>query len=175
MRRTALILLAIASPLMAQQQQSAPAANASVSAVKANWQSIHNYILRSAEQAPDSIYAFKPAPTVRSLAQLFAHVAGAEKMFCAMITGDAPQAEDEFEKGELTKARMVAALKASGAFCEKAYAISDADAQKMIDVFGRQQTRMYALTMNATHDGEHYGNIITYLRINGLVPPSSQR
>ncbi len=175
MRRSILILLAAASPLVAQQQQSAPSASASVSAVRANWQSVHNYVLRSAEQAPESLYAFKPVATVRSLGQLFAHIAGAEGMFCSMALGEPMKGEEEFEKAAGNKAAMVAALKASGTYCERAYAMTDAASQAMIDVFGQQNSKLYALTMNATHDGEHYGNIVTYLRIKGMVPPSSQR
>jgi len=178
MRRSILVLLAAAAtaaPLAAQQQQSSTSANAAVGAVRANWQSIHNFVLRSAEQAPESLFTFKPAPTVRSLGQLFAHIAGAENMFCSMALAEPMKPEDEFEKVAGNKAALVAALKASGTYCEKAYTMADADSHAMIDVFGRPNSKLYALTMNATHDGEHYGNIVTYLRIKGMVPPSSQR
>jgi hypothetical protein len=66
-------------------------------------------------------------------------------------------------------------MKASTEYCRRAYAQSDADAARAITMYGQARTRMYALALNATHDGEHYGNLITYLRIKGRVPPSSQR
>mgnify|MGYP000486060482 CR=1 FL=1 len=69
---------------------------------------------------------------------------------------------------------LVAAIKASNAYCAKAYAQSDASARTAADVFGQKSNRLYALLMNASHDSEHYGNIITYLRMNGMVPPSSR-
>jgi len=70
---------------------------------------------------------------------------------------------------------LVAALKASNAYCAKAYAIGTAAASALIDVFGEKNTKVGALALNAVHDGEHYGNIVTYMRMQGKVPPSSKR
>ncbi|MEK6689121.1 MAG: DinB family protein, partial [Gemmatimonadota bacterium] len=68
----------------------------------------------------------------------------------------------------------VAALKASTAYCAKAYAQTDQALQAPTEVFGQSNTRFGALVLNAIHNGEHYGNLITYLRIRGVVPPSSR-
>jgi hypothetical protein len=51
---------------------------------------------------------------------------------------------------------------------------SDGDATGMVELFGRQQSRLFVLMMNAGHNNEHYGNIVTYMRMNGIVPPSSR-
>lgn len=174
MRRTVLILLASASPLIAQQQQSVRDANPAVSAARTHWMTVHNYILRSAEQLPESLYSYKPTPEVRSFAEMFGHVAGSEFMFCAAVRGDGPKAEDEIESKVKDKAGLVKALKDAAAYCEPAYAISDAAGAQMVDLFGRR-SKLNTLIFNAVHDGEHYGNIITYLRMNGMTPPSSQR
>jgi len=174
MRRSLLILTLAAAPLVAQQQQSTRDANPGVSAARAHWMTVHNYILRSAEQLPESLYNYKPTPAVRSFAELFGHVAGSEFMFCAPVRGDAPKAEDEIESKVRDKAGLVKALKDAGAYCEPAYAISDAVGAQMVDLFG-QRSKLNTLIFNATHDGEHYGNIVTYLRLKGLTPPSSQR
>lgn len=171
MRRSIFILLAAATPLAAQQQQSA--ANTNVMANKSTWQIGHNYVLRSAEQMPESLYAFRPAATVRTFGQLVGHVADAEGMFCALALGEAP-ANNEYEK-KTSKADLVAALKASAAVCERAYAQTDAAVAAPIKMFGRDSNRAFALSLNAAHDMEHYGNLVTYIRINGLVPPSSQQ
>ena len=175
MRRSLLILLAAATPLAAQTQQSADAAAIGVRAAKANFLNMHTMVLRSAEMVPESLYTFRPAPTVRTFGQLIAHVAGAENMFCSMVLGEPMKAEDEFEKPGVTKAQLIAGLKASATYCDKAYAMTDAAAAGMLNLFGQQQTKAFALQMNAVHDGEHYGNIVTYLRIMGKVPPSSQQ
>jgi uncharacterized damage-inducible protein DinB len=174
MRRSFLILLAAASPLAAQQQQAAASANAAVTANKSVFQISHGYVLRAAEAVPESLYAFKAAPTVRSLGQLFGHVADAENMFCAAALGEAAPTTS-IEQTKTAKADLIAALKASAAYCDKAYAQSDAAANGMTKLFGRDMSRMFALSLNAAHDFEHYGNIVTYMRIKGLVPPSSQQ
>jgi uncharacterized damage-inducible protein DinB len=145
-----------------------------VRAARAHWRTVHGYIQAAAEQLPESLYNFKPTPAVRSFAELFGHIAGSEFMFCAPVRGDAPRAEDDVESKVKDKAGLVKALKDAAAYCEAAYAVSDAEGAKMVDLFG-QRSKLNTLVFNATHDGEHYGNIVTYMRIKGLVPPSSQR
>ena len=170
MHRSVLILLLTASPLLAQSSS----ANTGVAAARAHWRTVHGNIQRAAEQLPESLYNFKPTPTVRSFAELFGHIAGSEFMFCAPVRGDAPRAEDDVESKVKDKAGLVKALKDAAAYCEVAYGISDAEGAKMVDLFG-MRSKLNTLVFNTTHDGEHYGNIVTYMRIKGLVPPSSQQ
>jgi uncharacterized damage-inducible protein DinB len=147
-------------------------AQGAVADAKAQWLGLHNYVLQSAKDVPEDKYSWKPTPEVRSFGELFAHVAGAESMFCAMALGVKPPAEDAVKA--TSKASLISALEKSKTDCDKAYAMTDAAATAKIDVFGQQQTKLYALIMNATHDGEHYGNLVTYLRMNKIVPPSSR-
>jgi len=112
---------------------------------------------------------------VRTFGALVGHVAGTQNMLCAIVLGDKPAAEDAIEKGPQTKTVLVAALTASTTYCEKAYAIAGAAATAAVDMFGEKGTKVGALALNAVHDGEHYGNIITYMRMQGKVPPSSKR
>jgi uncharacterized damage-inducible protein DinB len=170
-RFLSLLLITIAAPAFGQT--SAPA-DAGVAAIRSQWQQMSGYLLRAAEQMPDSDYAFKPVATVRSFGQLIGHVAGSQNAMCSMALGEPEKSEDEIEKSMTTKAQLVAALRASSEYCRRAYAQSDADASREATVYGDKLTRMFALALNATHDGEHYGNIVTYLRIKGMVPPSSQ-
>ena len=72
------------------------------------------------------------------------------------------------------RATLVEAMKASVAYCNTAYQMSDADAMKETQFFGSTMTRLAVLVWNVTHDGEHYGNLVVYMRANGMVPPSSQ-
>jgi len=96
-------------------------------------------------------------------------------MFCAAATGDSARAEDDIEKKKLTKkADLVAAMRASNEYCSRAYHQTDDASTGKVKLFGQDQTRLYALVINATHDAEHYGNLVTYLRLNGMVPPSSK-
>ncbi len=95
-------------------------------------------------------------------------------MFCAMARGQAPPAEDAVEKGTKTKAALVAALEASNKDCAGAYQQTEKSLAGMVDVFGAQHSRFFVLIQNTTHDNEHYGNIVTYMRLNHMVPPSSK-
>lgn len=164
----ALILGLLAAPLQAQS------ADIAVPTTRMHWEQLSGYVLASAVDMPEEKYNFRPVAGVRTFGELIGHVAGSQNMFCAIALGQAPPAEDAVEKAASSKAALIAAMKASNANCAKAYAQSDADARGAIDLFGQKRTRLFALMMNATHDGEHYGNLITYLRINGLVPPSSK-
>jgi hypothetical protein len=96
-------------------------------------------------------------------------------MYCAMALGEKVPGEGDVEKVAKTKAAIVAALKESNTYCERAYALRDDAVKAPVDIFGTQHPRFYALIANASHDGEHYGNIVTYMRLNKLVPPSSRR
>ena len=173
MRRTALILLAVACPIFAQQQQGATAANASVNAAKNVWMLSSSFVQRSAEQMPESLYSFRPTPQIRSFGEIIGHVADAQYMFCGAALGDSAR-KDSFEKSATTKAALVQAIKDASAYCQRAYAQTDAASTASITLFGMSMTRMGALIMNGAHDYEHYGNLVTYFRLKGMVPPSSQ-
>lgn len=168
----ALALTVVAAPLAAQARPAS--ADLAVPAVRAVWEPIAHYLAQSAEDMPEDKYSFKPTPEVRSFGQLIGHVAGSQYMFCAAAMGDSGRKEDDIEKSMTTKADLVAAIKASTAYCAKAYAQADAATRRELTMFGERHNRLWALMTNAAHDDEHYGNIVTYLRINGIVPPSSR-
>jgi uncharacterized damage-inducible protein DinB len=166
-------LILAAVPATAQSQDAAPPSGA-VTTSRILWQQVTRNITAAAEELPDSLYAYRPTPEVRTFGQLFGHIAGSQYLFCAAALGEPERAEDAVEKSTTSKAGLVAALKASTEYCNRAYAQSDADAAASTQLFGEAQTRLFALTMNAQHNGEHYGNLVTYLRLNGIVPPSSR-
>jgi len=149
-------------------------ARAGISAVEQNWHQMTGYITQVARETPEEGYQFRPVATVRTLGELIGHVAGAQAMICAAAVGDPPRAEDAVEQSATTKAALVAALEESTAYCARAYARTDADLRGQISLFGQQMTGIGALVLNATHNAEHYGNLVTYLRIQGKVPPSSR-
>ena len=181
MQRLVLSLVAaLALPAAALAQQPAVAAaggdpaDAAVAGLRANWRQMADYITRAAEQLPEADYAYRPVETVRTFGQLIGHVAGSQRMMCAAALGDPVPAEDAVEKSATTKAALVAALRESTDYCARAYALSGAAAAATTEIFGQSVPRARVLALNAVHDGEHYGNIVTYMRMKGLVPPSSQ-
>ena len=179
MRPTFLLLVAFVSvPASAQTatQSGAPASHMShasaMADIRTHWKTISGFVIQSAIDVPEEKYSYKPTSDVRSFGELFGHVAGAQSMFCAMALGEKPPSEDAVTAK--TRTELIEALKLSNRNCERAYNQTDAAAGGQVDVFGEQRSRLYALMMNVMHDGEHYGNLITYLRMNGMVPPSSR-
>ena len=162
-------------PCAGYAQPQNPAPDAAVRTTRELWKSVTDYLTQAASEAPESLYSFRPVPSVRTFGELIGHVAGSQYLMCAAALGDPPRAEDAIERTMTKKAELVAALKESTAYCDKAYAQTDAAAQGQTQLFGQSRSRLYALGLNATHNGEHYGNIVTYLRIKGMVPPSSRR
>jgi len=142
---------------------------------KVYYDGVKNFVLRSAEKMPEEKYSFKPVDTVRSFGQILGHIADAQYLLCSAPRGEKapPQV---VEKTKTTKAELIQALKDSFAYCDAAYAdLSDAKAVEIVKFFNNDRARISVLTFNTGHTFEHYGNLITYLRINGIVPPSSDR
>ena len=131
-------------------------------------------VTRSAEMMPETNWAYRPVATVRTFGQVVSHVAGSQFMICAAALGDPPRAEDAVDSLAKRKEEVVDAMKKSTAYCERAYAQSPVELAKTTKLFGDTMTRYAALSLNAVHNGEHYGNLVTYLRMKGMVPPSSQ-
>jgi len=167
-----LIALAAASPALAQVTKAAPAPGA-VETMRQSFDYAKGFILTSADQMPEANYVYKATPAVRSFGQIVAHIADANYMFCSSVLGEANPSPN-IEKTKTAKADIVAALKASYEYCGKAYEIADANTGTKLTLFGREFTRAGLLMLNVTHNWEHYGNIVTYLRLNGQVPPSSK-
>ena len=109
---------------------------------------------------------------MRSFGETLDHVAASERGYCQMALGERP-AGGGAGTGARTKGEVIAALEAAGAACERAYAQRAEDAAQPA-YGGTRTSRLQVLLTNAMHDNEHYGNVVTYLRLNHRVPPSSQ-
>ena len=181
MRNIVQVLLISATLPMAASAQSQPASasrpapDPSLAALRDNWQQVIDNITAAATELTEAEYAYRPVATVRTFGELIGHIAGSQNLMCAAALGEPQPAEDAVESTAKTKSALVAALKASNTYCAKAYAITPASAAIATELFGSPNTRAGALALNAVHDGEHYGNIITYMRMMGKVPPSSRR
>lgn len=167
----------LASAGVAQAQTAA--ANPVSNSIRSDWKTIETYIKDSASLMEEANYSFKPVDSVRTFGAILAHVTGANYLYCAAAKGEkSPHAEQDFEKSLTAKADIVKALNESLAYCDTAYAAAtDASlAQMGKSAFGDGQApRSAALIGNIGHLSEHYGNLVTYFRIKGIVPPSSRR
>ena len=134
---------------------------------------VKDNLLKSAEKMPEENYSFKPAPRVRTFGQILGHVAEEQYIYCGHVRGE--QKAADVEKTVTSKAGLIAALRESFAYCDAAYdAMTDAKAVQMVKVGQSQTSKLRILWENTVHDNSHYGNIVTYLRIKGLVPPSTE-
>ena len=169
-------LLAPAGVTLAQEKPAAPApANPLSTWNKMAYGRVKDILLRSAQKMPEENYSFKPTDTVRSYGQIIGHVADAQYMFCSMALGEKSPAPD-IEHTKTSKADLIAALNTAFAYCDKAYdGMTDATAVQTIKLFGNDAPRLSALTVNNMHDLEHYGNLVTYMRLKNIVPPTSEQ
>ena len=131
-----------------------------------------NDVLKSVDKIPDDLWSYRPTPDVRTIGQLFAHIADGQYEFCSATTGT--PVDKGIEKTAKTKADIVAALKDAFSYCDAQYAkMTDASAVEAVSFFGRQASRIAIMDFNTAHTMEHYGNLVTYMRLKGIVPPSS--
>jgi uncharacterized damage-inducible protein DinB len=141
---------------------------------------IRRDLIEAAEAMPAADYAFKPTPQIRSFAELVGHVASANNYFCSMAKGEPPPSSVNFERTVTDKAELVKALGSALSYCDAVYKeTTDANANQPVKIAGPggsgQSTRALVLMFNTTHNNEHYGNVILYLRLKNIVPPSTAR
>ena len=171
-----LLLLLTGQALAAQgSRDSAALANPVMAATRPQYEQVKDYLLRAADQMPEQNYAFRPTPQVRTFGQLLGHIATTQHLLCAAALDERPVTTEEFEKTLTSKTSLVDALLASFSYCDRAYRLTDARATASLHSQGAgNRSALALLVQNIAHDNEHYGNIVTYLRLNNLVPPSSQ-
>ena len=143
---------------------------------------IRKNLSASATKMAEADYAFRPQgvdPVVRTFGQFLIHIANANYQFCARALGETAKAGAD-EKATMTKADTVKLLEDSLAYCDRAYdSLTATSAVEMVKIPGRNNTtveiaRANPLINNLAHNNEHYGNLVTYMRAKGLVPPSSE-
>jgi uncharacterized damage-inducible protein DinB len=156
------------------QTPAAPPANPITLSEKGLYSFLSSAVVRAAQKMPEENYSFKPTPEVRSFGQLVGHVADANYMFCSQATGDANPSKD-IEKTKTTKADLVAAVKDAVAYCTKSFdSMTDAKGSEMVKLFNFNLARITLFSLNTAHTDEHYGNMVTYMRLKGIVPPTSE-
>lgn len=171
-----LVVISVAAiPVFAQSGNDAAMANPLSGAAKYMYGMSKTDLLKSAQEMPEENYSFKPVDTVRTFGQLVGHVADGQYEFCSAAVEDKSE-HASVEKSKTSKADLIAALQEAFAYCDKAYnMMTDAQAAQIVSFFGRKAPKLSILNFNTAHNMEHYGNMVTYLRIKGLVPPSSQQ
>ncbi|HVW07212.1 MAG TPA: DinB family protein [Bryobacteraceae bacterium] len=154
--------------------QAKPAADPMIQSSHTLFTQISQFILRSAEKIPENLYSYRPTPEVRTIGQLFGHIADASNHICAAAMGG-QRAPGSVEQTVKTKAGLIASLKREFAGCDADYAkLTPSSAMETISFEGMTLTRVAAMDYEVAHTWEHYGNLVTYMRLNKIVPPSSE-
>jgi len=176
----ALLCLLPASAALAQEAQKSTTPANPGNPMSASTKLVYGFlkatILGSAEKMPEESYNFRPTWVVRSFGHIIGHIADANYMFCSIVRGEKnPAMALRIERTKTSKADLIAALKDSFAYCDKAYdGMTDAaGSTEMVKFRGFDAPKLFMLTTNNMHTIEHYGNLIVYLRMKNIVPPSS--
>lgn len=165
-----LLLSALAAPGSAAAQASPLSAH-----LRHMYAGVRVMLLRSAETMPEEHYGFRPADAVRTYGQIIGHLADTQRRYCGLVLGRSPSAPAaSAEKTMTSKGDLVAALEGALAYCDPAYAgMTDSSAVRMIDA-GMPMPALGVLNVNLLHATAHYGNLVTYMRMKGFVPPTSE-
>ena|SRR5579871_4484267 len=180
-----LVILALATLTLPAPAQDAMKKDAAIKPVDPpskvvldTWNDVGRKLIAMAEDFPEDKYDFKPTPAQRTFAEQLLHAANANYFFTNLAMGQKPPAEEDPKREHYkTKADVVAFVKK--AFADGAAAIKSKGDKGMndliVDPFGHQQTRIYDAAYGfIEHSGEHYGQLVVYYRVAGLVPPESR-
>jgi len=131
-------------------------------------------LLRSADKMPEENYNFKPVDSVRTYGQIIGHLADAQYLFCSLALGEKGP-DLKIEQTKTSKADLIAALKEAFTYCDRAYdTMTDTSGAPTVKFFGIDTPKLDVLTINNMHNMEHYGNLVTYMRMKNIVPPTSE-
>ena len=127
------------------------------------------WIESAAGKMPEGEYAFRPDPAARSFGEVLGHIADANYLFCSSVLGESNPSLN-IEKTKTTKAELTSALREAFSYCSRAYsALTDENAHETVKAFGQERNRLGVLWFNASHNLEHYGNLVVYMRTQGIV------
>ncbi len=170
---TAALFVFAAASAMAQSG-AAPSASPLIASSQILFNNAKNDVMKSVDKIPNDLWDWRPTPKVRTFAELFAHIADGQYEFCGAAVEGKPL-DKGIEKTAKTKAEIVAALNKGFEYCEAGYkGLTNASAVEMV-TFGRPMTRIAVMDFNAAHTMEHYGNLVTYMRLKDIVPPTSKQ
>jgi uncharacterized damage-inducible protein DinB len=166
-----------AAALMLSTTASAQTAdgNPYTTGIRRQFTRIASIVARAAEKVPEEHYSFRPTPEVRSFAEIVGHIVDGNWLLCRAAHENTFEIKREFELKRASKAELLAALKTSTEYCERAFdATTDANGTAPVS-FGNSKTpKLMVLNSNVSHVWEHYGNLVTYMRVKGIVPPTSE-
>jgi uncharacterized damage-inducible protein DinB len=175
-RCLALAALLTPAALSAQMNQAPPQTIGIALGIQRGYAAVKQNLLEAAEQMPEANYMFQPTGEIRMFAQLFGHVANAQFNQCSQAKGEANPNQGVNNEEKHMKPQAVAALKASFDYCDPVVAaLTDQSALELVPTGNNQTARGWVLANLVAHSNEIYGTTGVYMRLKGLVPPSTER
>ncbi len=169
------VAIALALTAATASAQAPASAGVHIAILRSQADQVRDLIVKTAQKVPENLYGFKPTPEVRTLGAILGHVADGNVLLCNAASTGQVVPKSVHEK-LTTRVDLLNALRASFETCDKAFAsTTDANATTPVDLFGRKETRLGILAFSNSHMWEHYGNLVTYMRLNKIVPPSSEQ
>ena len=172
---TTLALLLAGAPAQAQAPATSQTFPMTASLLR-GYHGLQQNLLAAAEKMPDADYAFRPTPDVRPFGQLVAHVALAQFGTCAALKGEPDPKHDVKEDAPRSKAEEIALLKASAEYCDPVLdPLTDQMLTETFKAGPNTVAKGLALTSTNVHGNEMYGTMAVYLRLKGIVPPTTEK
>lgn len=172
-----LAAMAIASVTGAQQSdKQAPKIFTLSGEMLRGYQGVQRNLVEAAEKMPEANYGFKPTPEIRPFGQLVAHAALTQFGTCSLLKGEPSPRKDEKEDAPRTRAEAIALLKASTEYCDPLVTpLTDTTMPEMVKAKDMQVAKGLLPASLISHGQEMYGTMAVYLRLKGIVPPTTER
>jgi uncharacterized damage-inducible protein DinB len=175
----ALVFVVFVIPGASAAEQAPPAASQTYTLsgeMLEGYQNVQRNLSEAAEKMPDEHYGFRPTPEIKPFGQLVAHVALAQFRTCAMLKDEPNPRKDEKEEAARTKAQAIALLKASAAYCDPLVTALTESSMTELTKVGQSRVAKGLLPPSlVAHGMEMYGIMTVYLRLKGIVPPTTER
>ncbi len=172
----ALVCLPMSSAFAQGMGQQGPQKVTLAAGLQRAYANVKMNLTQGAAKMPEDQFGFKPVPEVRAFGQLYGHVANSMFGACAALKGEAnPNQGNDLEK-KATKADVTKFLAEVFAYCDPAFAaLTDENATQLVKQGQNEVARGSVLAGLVSHDNEIYGTSVVYLRLKGIVPPSTER
>lgn len=148
------------------------AQSAALDGIRGEFKSVSDNVMKAAHKAPESLYAYQPTPEVFTFRRMLLHIAGASYSLCASFHGKPGQGPKLDAGKQAPKQEVIETLTAAFAYCDAAMAAAnDATLAEIVTApSGMKRPKSYYVSHLIAHTSLHYGNIVTYLRLNKLAP-----
>jgi uncharacterized damage-inducible protein DinB len=172
MRASLFVVPVLALAALVTAQSSVSAQSVAMDGIRGEFAAVKASVMKAADKAPESIYGYQPTPEVYTFRKMLLHIADASYSICSGFKGTPGQRPKVNADAPLPKADVTAALTASFAYCDEAMAAAtDGTLAELVTLSsGAKRPKSYYASHLLAHTSLHYGNVVTYMRINKLSP-----